>query len=62
MQQNNTLLTTKEASVLLNCSESKLEKDRMGRKGASFIKMGHAVRYDKKDIQDYLERQKTHIN
>jgi len=49
------LLTTKQASELLNISVATLERDRwMGAK-IPFVKFDHAVRYRLEDINEFIE-------
>jgi len=49
------LLKDHEVAKLLNCSNSKLRNDRSNRCGLPYIKIHGAIRYRRKDIEDYLE-------
>lgn len=49
------LLNTFQVAQLLNCTERKLESDRIKGGGIRYIKIGKSVRYDIRDIEDYIE-------
>ena len=52
---NYILLDTAQAAKLLNCTRRKLESDRIKGGGIRYIKIGKCVRYDLRDIEDYLQ-------
>ena len=52
------LLTVKEVAVLLQLSESKV-RDLQGTRQLTFIKVGGAIRFDRRDILEYLKRRKV---
>ncbi len=52
---NYILLDTAQAAKLLNCTRRKLEADRIKGGGILYIKIGKCVRYDLRDIEDYLQ-------
>jgi hypothetical protein len=49
------LLTERDASKLLCLSVRTLQKWRLSGCGPRFLKLGHAVRYDRDEIERYLE-------
>lgn len=49
------LLNTFQVAQLLNCTERKLESDRIKGGGISYIKIGKSVRYDMRDIENYIQ-------
>jgi predicted DNA-binding transcriptional regulator AlpA len=49
------LLTERDASKLLCLSVRTLQKWRLCGCGPRFLKLGHAVRYDRDDIERYIE-------
>lgn len=49
------LVTERDASELLGVSMRTLQKWRLQGKGPSFVKLGHAVRYDVRDLEAYIE-------
>jgi excisionase family DNA binding protein len=51
------LLTVKEAAKLLHLSESGV-RELQARRRLAYIKVGGAVRFDKRDIVEYLRRHK----
>lgn len=48
------LLTTKETSILLNCSIRKLEEDRKHSKGLPFYEFEGLIRYSLDDINEVI--------
>ncbi|MGY4197848.1 helix-turn-helix domain-containing protein [Bradyrhizobium sp. USDA 4520] len=52
------LLTAKEVAKLLQLSESKV-RDLQSTRHLPFIKVGGAVRFEKRDIVEYLKRRKV---
>jgi len=52
---NYILLDTTQTAKLLNCTRRKLEADRIKGGGIRFIKIGKCVRYDLRDIENYLQ-------
>jgi excisionase family DNA binding protein len=52
------LLTVKEVAKLLQLSVAGV-RDLQGRRHLPFIKVGGAVRFEKRDIQEYLKRRKV---
>jgi hypothetical protein len=53
-QTASTLLTRKEAAEYLRLAPSSLNSQTGKRLGIPFIKMGGAVRYDKRDLDDFI--------
>jgi predicted DNA-binding transcriptional regulator AlpA len=56
MDDLETLLTGREAADLLRLSERTLERHRVAGAGPRFIRLGRAVRYRRRDLLDYIER------
>ncbi len=52
---NYILLDTTQTAKLLNCTRRKLEADRIKGGGIRYIKFGKCVRYDLRDIENYLQ-------
>jgi excisionase family DNA binding protein len=52
------LLTVKEVAKLLHLSESKV-RDLQSTRQLTFIKVGGAVRFERRDILEYLKRRKV---
>jgi len=52
------LLTVKEVAKLLQLSVSSV-RDLQARRQISFIKVGGALRFEKRDILEYLKRRKV---
>ena len=52
---NYKLLNTAQAATLLNCTERKLESDRIKGGGIRYIKIGKCVRYNMCDIEAYIQ-------
>jgi excisionase family DNA binding protein len=50
------LVTERDAAELLGVSVRTLQKWRLQGNGPQFVKLGHAVRYDVKDLEAYIER------
>ena len=50
------LITERDASEPLGVSVRTLQKWRLQGNGPRFVKLGHAVRYDVKDLEAYIER------
>ena len=50
------LLTEKQVSALLGISLSSLQKWRHFRKGPSYLKIGHLVRYRLNDLEAFFEK------
>ena len=48
------LLTESEASLRLGLSVRTLQKWRLQGNGPRFVKLGHAVRYDPADLDEYI--------
>jgi hypothetical protein len=49
------LLDTDQTAQLLNCTRRKLESDRLKGGGIRYIKIGKSVRYDIRDIENYIQ-------
>ncbi len=49
------LLDTDQTAKLLNCTRRKLESDRIKGGGIRYIKIGKCVRYDIRDIENYIQ-------
>lgn len=49
------LVTERDASEILGVSMRTLQKWRLQGNGPRFVKLGHAVRYDVKDLEAYIE-------
>lgn len=56
MDNFETLLTGREAADLLRLSERTLERHRVAGTGPRFIRLGRAVRYRRRDVLDFVER------
>jgi hypothetical protein len=54
------LYSTKETAVLLNMSGSWLAKGRLSGDGPRYVKLGRAVKYQGRDIIEYLKSKKRH--
>jgi excisionase family DNA binding protein len=53
-------LTTQQTSEYINCSVAFLERDRVTRlHGIPFSRLGRCVRYDKLELDKFLERSKV---
>lgn len=52
---NYKLLNTNQTAKLLNCTKRKLESDRIKGGGIRYIKIGKCVRYDLRDIENYIQ-------
>lgn len=50
------LVMERDAAELLGVSVRTLQKWRLQGNGPRFVKLGHAVRYDVKDLEAYIER------
>ena len=50
------LVTDRDTSELLGVSLRTLQKWHLQGNGPRFVKLGHAVRYDVKDLEAYIER------
>jgi hypothetical protein len=57
--QPDPLLTENETRIFLQCSGSWLAKARMSGDGPNFIKIGRLVRYSMKDVQEYINRNRS---
>lgn len=55
------LLTTQQAAQYLNISTRTLERYRQQASGPLFIRFGRRVAYDKKDLKQWLDENKTLI-
>jgi excisionase family DNA binding protein len=55
MNENEKLLTEKEAAEYLRSSVHFLRRERAGRNRIRWSKLGKFVRYQKKDLQAYIE-------
>lgn len=49
------LVTERDASECLGVSVRTLQKWRLQGNGPRFVKLGHAVRYDGRDLEEYIE-------
>ena len=49
-----TLLTQREAALVLRLSERTLERMRVAGTGVPFIKLNRSVRYRQSDVEDYI--------
>jgi len=56
MDDLDALLTTREAAALLRLSERTLERQRTTGTGANFRKFSRAIRYSRRDIEEFIER------
>lgn len=56
MDDFDTLLTTREAAALLRLSERTLERHRTTGAGPKFRKFSKAIRYSRRDIEEFIER------
>ncbi len=54
------LISTREAAVRLGVSELTLKGWRAAGRGPDYVKVGAAVRYDLRDLEDYVARQRRH--
>ena len=52
-------LTAKEVSEMTGISENRLAKLRCYKQGPRFAKIGKSVRYQKADVESWLEAQKV---
>jgi predicted DNA-binding transcriptional regulator AlpA len=52
------LLTQREVSKMINMSEAWLEQKRCKGGGIPFIKIGRSVKYDRKDVEEFIEKHK----
>jgi hypothetical protein len=50
------LLTGREYARMRKCSERTVERERTSGTGCKFIKLGRSVRYRRRDIFDFIER------
>ena len=50
------LLSEKEVAVLLKCSVSVLQKNRLKGDGLPYYKMGRSVRYSEESVLEYLKK------
>ena len=50
------LVTERDTAELLGVSVRTFQKWRLPGNGPRFVKLGHAVRYDLKDLEAYIER------
>jgi predicted DNA-binding transcriptional regulator AlpA len=57
IEQDDPLLTTKEAAKHLKCSESYLAKERGKGTGPEFITLGRAIRYRRSSLEAYTAAQ-----
>lgn len=57
---NYILLDTTQTAKLLNCTRRKLEADRIKGGGIRYIKIGKCVRYDLRDIENYIQANTVH--
>jgi hypothetical protein len=55
---SNGLLDTELAAKFLGCTKRKLESDRIKGGGVTYIKIGRCVRYDPRDLEAYIEKNK----
>ena len=53
------LIDDKEAAKIIGVSHYTMKSYRLRKIGPHYYKMGRAVRYSKKDLNDYLEKQKS---
>ena len=60
MNNETTLLTTKQAASFLSLAPQTLAKMRLEKSTLPFIKMGRSVRYALNDLQEWIERSKRH--
>lgn len=54
-------LTEKDVASLLGLTVSALRRWRRERRGIRFVKVERAVRYERQDVLDYIERQKQPV-
>lgn len=54
MESTDKLLNDREAAALLGVTQSTLNFWRVQRRGPAFVKLGHAVRYRRADIDAYI--------
>jgi len=55
-EQTNEVLTTKQAAEMLGIKPGTLEIWRVQGRSPRYLKIGHAVRYRKSDILEFLEK------
>ncbi len=53
------LLSTDETAAIFGITRGRLEAWRVAGKGPRFLKWGRAIRYDRKDVTDWIEAQKV---
>lgn len=53
-ESNDKLLNDREAAALLGVTPSTLNFWRVQRRGPAFVKLGHAVRYRRSDLDTYI--------
>ena len=51
-----TLLTGREAAALLRLSERTMERHRVAGTGPRYVALGRAVRYQRRDLTDWIEQ------
>jgi hypothetical protein len=55
-----TLLTGREAAALLRLSERTMERHRTAGTGPRFVRLSRAIRYRRRDLLDYIQRNVSH--
>jgi hypothetical protein len=50
------LLTQREYAAIRRCSERTVERERGTGIGCRYVKIGHAIRYRRRDIIDFIEK------
>ena len=56
MDDLDALLTSPEAAKMLRQSERTMERHRTAGTGPRYIALGHAIRYRRRDLAEYIER------
>ena len=56
MDNPDALLTGREAAALLRLSERTMERHRTSGTGPRYIALGRAIRYQRRDLLDWIER------
>jgi hypothetical protein len=56
MEDQEELLTGQEYARLRRCSVRTIERERGTGDGCKYIKLGRAVRYRRRDVLDFIER------
>jgi hypothetical protein len=60
MDHNEELLTGPEYARMRRCSVRTIEHERSTGEGCRYIKLGRSVRYKRRDVADFIERNARH--